>query len=259
MVKIATWNVNSVKARLPNLLAWLKAARPDVVLLQEIKTVEENFPRLELEALGYHAAVAGQKGYNGVAILSREPVEDLMRRLPGEPADEQARYLEGTTFGFRVASIYLPNGNPVESDKFSYKLRWMARLRDHVAELLSSERPAVLGGDYNVIPAAEDCYDPAAWAEDALFKPETRRAFRAILNLGVTDAFRALHREAGAYTYWDYQGIAWSADHGLRIDHLLLTPQAADRLAACQIDKAPRGKDKASDHTPVWCELEARR
>ena len=256
MVKIATWNVNSVKARLPNLLAWLAAAKPDVALLQEIKTVEDNFPRLEIEALGYHCAIGGQKAYNGVAILSRGAVEDLVPRLPGEPEDEQARYIEGTTLGLRVASIYLPNGNPVTTEKFPYKLRWMERLRGHAAEILKSEVPAVLGGDYNVIPAPEDCYDPAAWAGDALFKPESRRAFRAILNLGFTEAFRALHGEAGAYTFWDYQGRAWQAGNGIRIDHLLLSPQAADRLTACEIDTGPRGKEKASDHTPIWCELE---
>ncbi|MFQ5775189.1 MAG: exodeoxyribonuclease III [Kiloniellaceae bacterium] len=256
MVKIATWNVNSIKARLDNVLDWLDEARPDVALLQEIKTVEETFPLLEIKARGYEAVVVGQKAYNGVAILSRAPIEDAVTRLPGDPHDEQARYAEGTTFSIRVASIYLPNGNPVASDKYSYKLRWMDRLRAHVVDLLAGERPTVLGGDYNVIPAAADVYDPDGWAEDALFKPETRRAFRALLNLGLTDAFRALHPEGRGYTYWDYQGMAWANDQGLRIDHLLLSPQAADRLRACEIDRAPRAKDKASDHTPIWCELE---
>ena len=258
MVKIATWNVNSIKARLANVVAWLEAARPDVALLQEIKTVEDGFPLLEIKGLGYDALVVGQKAYNGVAILSREPIEDPVTRLPGEPEDAQARYAEGTTFGVRVASIYLPNGNPVGSDKYPYKLRWMARLHDHAATLLAGEQPVVLGGDYNVIPEPRDVYDPTGWAEDALFKPETRRAFRAIVNLGWTEAFRALHPGAErAYTFWDYQDMAWVNDAGLRIDHLLLSPQAADRLRACEIDKAPRGQDKASDHTPIWCELEA--
>jgi exodeoxyribonuclease-3 len=257
MVKIATWNVNSIKARLPNVLAWLSEAEPDVLLLQELKTVADNFPRLEFEAAGYRTAVVGQKAYNGVAIVSREAIEDLVTGLPGEPEDEQARYLEGSTCGLRVASIYLPNGNPVESEKYPYKLRWMARLRAHVVNLLAGERALVLGGDYNVIPAPEDVYEPAGWAGDALYKLETRRAFRALVNLGLSDAFRALHPEPGAYTYWDYKGVAWSADQGLRIDHLLLSPQAADRLTACEIDRKPRGREKASDHTPIWCELQA--
>jgi exodeoxyribonuclease-3 len=257
MVKIATWNVNSIKARLPNVLAWLNEAEPDVLLLQELKTVADNFPRLEFEAAGYRTAVVGQKAYNGVAIVSREAIEDLVTGLPGEPEDEQARYLEGSTCGLRVASIYLPNGNPVESEKYPYKLRWMARLRAHVVNLLAGERALVLGGDYNVIPAPEDVYEPAGWAGDALYKLETRRAFRALVNLGLSDAFRALHPEPGAYTYWDYKGVAWSADQGLRIDHLLLSPQAADRLTACEIDRKPRGREKASDHTPIWCELQA--
>ena len=256
MVKVATWNVNSIRARLPHVLDWLAAAQADVLLLQELKTVADNFPRLEIEAADYHTAVVGQKAYNGVAILSRQPIEDVLDRLPGDAGDDQARYVEGSTFGLRVASIYLPNGNPVETDKYPYKLAWMARLRAHVAGLLAGERAVVLGGDYNVIPAPEDVYDPAGWQDDALYKLDTRRAFRSIVNLGLTDAFRALHRGAGAYTYWSYQGIAWSADQGLRIDHLLLSPQAADRLAACEIDRGPRGTEKASDHTPIWCEIE---
>lgn len=257
MVKIATWNVNSIKARLPNVLDWLGTAAPDVALLQELKCRDDGFPRLEIEAQGYRCAVHGQKSYNGVAILSKEPIEDLRVGLPGDDSDEQARYLEGTTFGLRVASIYLPNGNPVASDKYPYKLAWMGRLRDHAAGLLEQEIPAVLGGDYNVIPAAEDCYDPKGWAGDALFKPETRQAFRSILNLGFTEAFRALRRQAGAYSFWDYQGGAWQNDHGIRIDHFLLSPQAADRLRDCVIDREPRGKKKASDHTPVICDLAA--
>ena len=257
MVKITTWNVNSIKARLPNVLAWLTAAEPDVVLLQELKCQEEGFPRLEIEALGYHYAMVGQKSYNGVAVLSKQPLEDPLARLPGAEADEQARYLEVTTFGIRVASIYLPNGNPPDSEKYPYKLAWMERLRARAQALLASERPFALGGDYNVIPAAEDCYDPAAWADDALFLPDSRRQFHALLNLGLTEAFRALHPGLRAYSYWDYQGAAWQADHGIRIDHVLLSPQAADRLVACAIDKSPRGEPKASDHTPVICELAA--
>ena len=258
---VATWNVNSVKARLANLLDRLDEARPDVALLQETKTVDEAFPRLEVEERGYNCALAGQKTYNGVAILSKYPLEDVRGALPGDRKDDQARYVEAWVdaagAGVRVASIYLPNGNPVDSDKYPYKLAWMDRLRRHAAALLAPEEAVVLGGDYNVIPAAEDVYDPAAWAGDALFRLESRRAFRRILHLGYTDAFRALHAEGGRYTFWDYQGRAFEADHGLRIDHLLLSPQAADRLKACDIDIARRGRPHASDHTPVWCELSA--
>ena len=258
-MKIATWNVNSIKARLANILDWLKTASPDVALLQETKTVAENFPRLEIEELGYNCAVVGQKSYNGVAILSKYPLDDVVETLPGDETDEQARYVQAWVdagdSGLRVASIYLPNGNPVDSEKYPYKLAWMDRLRSHAEILLASEEPIVLGGDYNVIPAAEDVYDPKGWSDDALFRLETRRRFRSVLNLGYTEAFRALHAEAGRYSFWDYQRRAFEADRGLRIDHLLLSPQAADRLTACDIDTVPRGQQKASDHTPVWCEI----
>lgn len=254
-MKIATWNVNSIKARLPNVLDWLKTAEPDVVLLQEIKTVDDGFPRLEIEDLGYDCAVHGQKSYNGVAILSRRGLEDVSAGLPGDDGDEQARYLEATVDGVRVATIYLPNGNPTDSDKYPYKLSWMARLKDRAADLLADERPVVLGGDYNVIPSDDDVHDPVAWQGDALIKPETRAAFREILWLGYTDAFRAKVTTPHKYSFWDYQGGAWQKDHGIRIDHLLLSPQAADRLVDAGIDSRPRGKEKASDHTPVWCEL----
>ncbi|HMB76002.1 MAG TPA: exodeoxyribonuclease III [Kiloniellaceae bacterium] len=255
MVTIATWNVNSIKARLPNALDWLKDFAPDVALLQEVKCLAENFPRLEIEDLGYNVAVVGQKSYNGVALLSKEPLEDLQEGLPGDDDDEQARYLEATTFGLRVASIYLPNGNPIDTEKFPYKLAWMERLRARAEALLALEEPTILGGDYNVIQNDDDVYDPKAFADDALFQPETRAAFRRILNLGFTEAYRALHHEAHRYSFWDYQGGAWQKDNGLRIDHLLLSPQAADRLEDCDIDRKPRGQPKASDHTPVWCRL----
>ncbi len=258
-MKIATWNVNSIRARLPRVLEWLDGARPDVALLQEIKTADEGFPRLEIEELGYNIAVAGQKTYNGVAILSKFPIEDVTAALPGDPGDEQARYLEAVTGSdgllIRVASIYLPNGNPVDSEKFPYKLRWMERLHDHARGLLDFDEAFVLGGDYNIAPADGDVYDPDGWADDALCRPESRARFRAILHLGLTEAYRALHGEAGAYSFWDYQSGRWQRDQGLRIDHLLLSPQAADRLEACDIDRRPRGKPKASDHTPVWCTL----
>ncbi len=255
MTTIASWNVNSIKARLPNALDWLKSAEPDVVLLQELKCIDDNFPRLEIEELGYNVVTHGQKTYNGVAILSKSPPEDVMVGLPGDKKDEQARYLEATIDGLRIASIYLPNGNPIKTEKFTYKLAWMDRLIAHAEDLLASEQPVVLGGDYNVIPQDEDVYDTRAFANDALTQPESRQRFRTLLNLGFTDALRALHREPHLYTFWDYQGGGWQNDHGLRIDHFLLSPQAADRLESCEVDREPRGKPKASDHTPVVCRL----
>lgn len=260
MVKIATWNVNSIKARLPNVLAWLKDAKPDVALLQEIKCQTDGFPRLEIEDLGYNCAVVGQKSYNGVAILSRSRIEDVREKLPGHDGDDHARYVEGvTTFGplvLRVASIYLPNGNPVTTDKWTYKLHWMERLRDHARDILTLEEAVVLGGDYNVCPTDDDVYDAEAWANDALCRPESRAAFRRIVNLGYTEAYRTLHpNNVHRYTFWDYQAGAWAKDFGLRIDHLLLSPKAADRLSACNIDRNERGREKASDHVPIWCEL----
>jgi exodeoxyribonuclease-3 len=240
-MKIATWNVNSVKARLQHLLAWLKSAQPDVALLQELKCIADAFPRLEIEDLGYNCAVIGQKSYNGVAILSKRPMEDLLEGLPGDKTDTQARYLEATVEGVRVASLYLPNGNPVASEKYPYKLAWMARLEAHVRDRLALEEPLILGGDYNVAPSDEDVYDPARFKDDALARPETRRAFRSLLNLGLTEAFRALHREPHLYSYWDY-GRAFDDDEG-------------DRLASCEIDREPRKQAKPSDHTPVCLEL----
>jgi len=255
-IKIATWNVNSVKARLPNVLAWLKEAQPDVVLLQEIKCVDENFPRQDLEDAGYNVACHGQKTYNGVAILSKSPLEDVERRLPDGEGDDHARYIEATVFGkVRVASIYLPNGNPLGTEKFSYKLAWMDRLKAHMARGLADGEMRVYGGDYNVIPTDDDVYSPAAFAGDALMQPESRAKFRALLHLGFTDAFRAFNSLPHQYSYWDYQAGAWQKDHGLLIDFLLLSPPAADALTNSGIDKGPRGKEKASDHTPVWCEL----
>ena len=258
-MKIATWNVNSIRARLPNVIEWLGKASPDVVLLQEVKTVAENFPTHELEELGFNCAVAGQKSYNGVAILSRFPIQDIIKYLPGDGEDNQARYIEAWidagSGGVRVASIYLPNGNPTSSPKYPYKLAWMDRLQSHASHLLINEEPVVLGGDYNVVPSDDDVYDPKGWEDDALCRPETRARFRAILYLGYTEAFRALNTEIGHYTFWDYQGRAFEADRGLRIDHFLLSPQAADRLKSCKIDVVPRGRTKASDHTPVLCEL----
>ncbi len=259
-MRIATFNVNSIKARLNNLVQWLEEAKPDVVCLQELKCVDDAFPRDAIEALGYNLAVHGQKTYNGVAILSKFPLEDILTGLPGDDSDEQARYVEAVVCApdavLRIASIYLPNGNPVDTEKYPYKLGWMDRLTVHAAGLLKAEEMLVLAGDYNVIPHADDCHDPEAWAEDALFKPETRTRFYELLNLGFTDAFRACHTEPNRYSFWDYQRGAWQKDNGIRIDHLLLSPQAADHLVACDIDKTPRGREKPSDHTPVWIELD---
>ena len=254
-MKIATWNVNSAKARLPLITDWLRAASPDVVLFQEIKCETAAFPASAFEDLGYHVNAVGQKAYNGVALLSKAPAEDLLTRLPGEPEDEQARYVEATVSGVRIASLYLPNGNPVPGEKFAYKLRWMDRLHNHARTLLAQEIPVVLGGDYNIIPEARDVFSPQAFAGDALFRPESRAKFRALLNLGLTEAYRALHDDDRAYTFWDYQAGSWPRDNGLRIDHFLLSPQAADRLAGCTIDRGPRGLEKASDHTPVILDL----
>jgi exodeoxyribonuclease-3 len=258
-MRIATWNVNSVKQRLDHLTGWLKERQPDVVCLQEIKCVDEAFPALEIEALGYNVAVHGQKTFNGVAILSKRPLEDVRRGLPGDPSDEQARYIEAVvptgTGVVRVASIYLPNGNPPDTGKYTYKLAWMERLNRHARELLALEEPLVLAGDYNVIPTARDVHDPAAWAGDALFLPQTRAAFQAITHLGLTDALRACDDRDGLYTFWDYQAGAWPRNNGIRIDHLLISPQAADRLETCVIDREMRAKEKPSDHVPVWIDL----
>jgi exodeoxyribonuclease-3 len=255
---VASFNVNSINARLDNLLAWLRRATPDIVALQELKAVEEQVPLMQLRALGYEAAVLGQKSYNGVALLAKRPIEDVRRGLPGDDADPQARYLEATIAGIRVAAIYLPNGNPPDTDKFAYKLAWLERLRRHAAMLLEGDLPVVLAGDFNVIPEPIDCHDPKAWEGDALFRPESRRAFRALVHLGFYDAFRALHpNERNAYTFWDYQGGAFQTDAGIRIDHLLLSAPALDRLSRVWIDKEPRGRPKASDHTPILAELES--
>lgn len=252
MIRIATWNVNSIKARLDNVTAWLRSAEPDVVLLQELKCTTDAFPAEAIEQLGYTAAVVGQKSYNGVALLSKRPISHVADRLPGDDEDTQARWVEATIDGdLRVASLYLPNGNPAPGPKYDYKLAWMDRLADRIRDLMDGDRPFVLGGDYNVIPAEIDCYDPAAWRDDALFLLDTRRKWRTLVNLGLTDALRAVDAGPGRYTYWDYQGRAWPADNGIRIDHFLLSPGAADRLDSCTIDREPRGREKASDHTPV--------
>ena len=267
MIKIATFNVNSLRARIGNVLSWLKHAQPDVALFQEIKCLDTELPRLEIEDLGYNFEAVGQKSYNGVAILSKRPFMIEARRLPGGEGDDHARYIEAVIDvadgkrhkALRVASIYLPNGNPVDTDKFSYKLAWLERLNEHARNLLELEEPLVLGGDYNVVPTDDDVYDPVGWANDALCRPESRAGFFRLLNLGYVDAFRAVHSEPHQYTFWDYQAGRWQRGEGLRIDHLLLSPQAADSLDDCQIDQTPRKTDKPSkpsDHTPIWCSLD---
>jgi exodeoxyribonuclease-3 len=259
-MKIATWNVKSIRARLEPALAWLNQAKPDVVCLQEIKCQDEVFPREPFESLGYNCAVHGQKSYNGVAILSKYPLEDVTPRLPGGEGDDHSRYLEAVVSGakgvVRVASLYAPNGNPVESPKFDYKLAWLERLNRHAAKLLAAEEPVVLMGDYNIIPQDKDAHNPKGWIKDALFQPQSKAALRRIENLGYADAFRMLHPEGGHYTFWDFFG-SWERDNGIRIDHILLSPQAADRLMACEIDRHVRGdSEKPSDHVPIWCELD---
>lgn len=268
-MKIATFNINGVKARIGALTDWLETAKPDVALLQEIKSIDENFPREVFEDMGYNVETHGQKGFNGVAILSRFPLEDVVRGLPGDASDEQARWIEATVVGekaVRICCLYLPNGNPVDLDadgtpvaggKYAYKLGWMDRLHARAQQLLSGEEPALMAGDYNIIPQRADAKRPDAWTDDALFRPQSRAAFRRILNLGFTEAFRARQSGDGHYSFWDYQAGAWDRDDGIRIDHFLLTPQCADLLSDCWIEKDVRGRDKPSDHVPVWIDIAA--
>ncbi len=249
MVSLVTWNVNSIKARLPIVRDWIAANTPDVVCLQEIKTPE--FPAFEFESMGYRCLFVGQKSYNGVAILSRLPIAAAERELPDGEGDDHARFIAADIAGLHVINIYLPNGNPIGTDKFTYKLAWMDRLHRHLAALMDADRPFVIGGDFNIIPDDIDCYDPRAWVGDALFQPESRGRYRALINLGLTDALRAVNPKPHLYTFWDYQAGRWQRDQGIRIDHWLLSPEAADRLEGCVVDRAPRGLEKASDHTPV--------
>ncbi len=260
-MKIATYNINGIKARLQALSDWLDEAQPDVALLQEIKSVDENFPREHFEDKGYIVETHGQKSFNGVAILSKLPLEDVSRGLPGDDDDEQARWIEATVVGdktaVRLCGLYLPNGNPAPGPKYDYKLAWMERLRARAVDLLAAEEPALMAGDYNVIPQAEDAAKPDSWREDALFLPQTRDAYRRILNLGFTEAFRARTAGPGHYSFWDYQAGAWQRNNGIRIDHVLMTPQCADLMVDCGIDKDIRAREKPSDHVPVWVELDA--
>jgi exodeoxyribonuclease-3 len=259
-MKIATWNVNSIKARVENTVAWLLEAKPDIVCLQELKCEDQAFPAQAFEDLGYNVLTHGQKTYNGVAILSKVKAEDVRRGLDGEPEDTQARYLEAVFHAMghmlRVASIYLPNGNPPDTDKFAYKLRWMDRLRSHIENLLKLEEPLILAGDFNIIPTGNDARYPENWLGDALFRPESKAKFRQILNMGLSDAVRQIHGEAtDLYSFWDYQAGAWQKNNGIRIDHLLLSPQAADLLSTASIDKHVRAWDRPSDHVPAIIEI----
>jgi exodeoxyribonuclease III len=264
-LSIATWNINGIKARIETLVAWLKEASPDIVALQEIKSVDEGFPRAEIEALGYHVETHGQKGFNGVALLSKTSPLEVHRGLPmldtNDEPDEQARYIEGLyAFGdrvIRVGGLYLPNGNPLGTEKFPYKLNWMKRLEARARHLLELEEPLVLCGDYNVIPQAIDCLDPSAWMGDALFQPESRSAYQRLLNLGLMDAVRATDSGPNVYTFWDYQAGSWQKNNGIRIDHHLLSAEAAARLESVRIDKHVRGWEKPSDHVPVVITLAA--
>jgi exodeoxyribonuclease-3 len=256
-MKLATFNVNGIRARLPRLLEWLDREKPDIVCLQELKCANESLPTADIEAAGYGAVWHGQKGFNGVAILARGTNPELRQTgLPGDPDDSHSRYIEAEVGGLIVASIYLPNGNPVGTDKFDFKLRWMERLAARAAELLDEERPIVLVGDWNVVPEDRDVFSARATAHDALLQPETRAAYRRIVTQGWTDALRALHPdEPRLFTFWDYTAGCWQRDAGFRIDHLLCSPEAADRLRSAGVDKWARAEEKASDHAPTWVEI----
>lgn len=259
-MRIATWNINSIKQRIDNLCAWLSERSPDIVCLQETKCIDEAFPREPLEALGYNVVVHGQKAFNGVALLSKFRFDEVKPRLPGDDSDDHARFLEAVISvgprALRVASLYLPNGNPPDTERFSYKIKWMGRLFDYSSERLQLEEPLILAGDFNVIPTELDARNPAKWVGDALFDARTRQRFRALCNLGLTDAVRAATDGPGPFTFWDYQAGAWQKNDGIRIDHLVLSPQAADRIMAVGVDKGVRSWEKPSDHVPVWADLD---
>ncbi|MEL6409226.1 MAG: exodeoxyribonuclease III [Pseudomonadota bacterium] len=259
-MKIASFNINGIKARLPALTQWLDEAAPDIAILQEIKSVDEGFPREVFEERGYQVETHGQKSFNGVALLSKHPLEDVMRGLPGDETDDQARWIEATVMGaataMRICGLYQPNGNPTPGPKYDYKLAWMERMQTRAEELLAAEEPFFMAGDYNIIPQDEDAARPDAWREDALARPESRAAYRKLVNLGLTDAFRARVQSDGHYTFWDYQAGAWNRNDGIRIDHFLLSPQAADLMTDCGIDKDIRDREKPSDHVPIWVEFD---
>jgi exodeoxyribonuclease III len=255
-MKIATFNVNGVNGRLSILLRWLSEAKPDVVCLQELKAAQEKFPEAAIQEAGYGAIWHGQKSWNGVAILARgaEPVE-TRRGLPGDRDDMHSRYLEAAVNGLLIGCLYLPNGNPAPGPKFDYKLRWFGRLTSHAKELLATDMPVVLAGDFNVMPTELDVYNPERWEGDALFRPEVREAYKRLLQQGWTDAVRKLHPDERIYTFWDYFRNAWGRNAGLRLDHLLLSPSVAGRLMGAGVDREVRGWEKASDHAPTWIEL----
>ncbi len=254
-MKIVTWNVNSIRMRLPIVSQWLTDNQPDVVLLQELKCMNEAFPRQEIEDLGYNVATHGQKTFNGVAILSKKPLEDVVCGLPTFSDDEQARYIEAVTGSIRVASVYVPNGQEVGSDKYAYKLDFMGKLRQHMEQLLEFEEICVVGGDYNIAPTEMDVHHPEAWRDKILCSNQERSAFRSLLNLGYQDAIRIFHQGIGPFSWWDYRSQGYANNEGLRIDHLLLSPMASDCVTDCNVDPLPRGLDKPSDHAPVWCQL----
>lgn len=260
MLTIATWNVNSIKSRLHQLLPYLKEKSPDILLLQELKCLEEAFPAMEIESLGYNIAAFGQKTYNGVAVLSKYPIDESIKGLPGDDSDEAARYIESVISlkdrAIRVASVYVPNGQAVGTDKFAYKLRFFDRLHTHLKTLLSYEEMLVIGGDYNVAPEAIDVYDPKSLEGTVCFHPEERIRFRKYLHMGFTDAYRTIHPETHHYSWWDYRSRGWEYNRGMRIDHLLLSPEAVDALQECDIETQMRGQERSSDHVPVWCKLQ---
>ena len=258
LMKIASFNINGIKARTPALINWLKESKPDVALLQEIKSIDEAFPKETFEDLGYNVETNGQKSFNGVAILSKYPLREIKRGLPGDKSDEQARWIEGTICAsneLKICCLYLPNGNPLPGPKYDYKLAWMDRLYLRAQELLRSEQTSLMAGDFNIIPQIEDAATPEVWKNDALFKLESRAKFRKILNLGFLDAFRACNDGPGHYSFWDYQAGAWDRNDGIRIDHFLLSPTCADVLNDCKIDSDIRGREKPSDHVPIWIKL----
>lgn len=258
-MKIASWNVNSIKARKDHVIKYLQDTDLDVLMVQELKGLD--FPAEDFKAICYETAAVTQKAYNGVAIFSKTPITIIHEKLPpisqDDDSDEQARYIECETNGLRIIDIYLPNGNPVGTEKFTYKLSWMERLKNRLKELKENDIPFIIGGDFNVIPEEKDCHDPKAWKDDALFQPESRAALRSLINIGLYDAFRIYNKSAGQFTFWDYQAGAWQKDNGIRIDHFLLSPEITDRLLNCTIDKTPRGWKKPSDHTPIIIEIAA--
>ena len=254
-MKIATWNVNSLRARMPVVLDWLEQAKPDVVLLQEIKVSAEQFPAEPPEELGYNLAICGEPGRNGVAILAKSPIERVAQCVPGDDTDQEARYIEAVVGTVRVASVYVPNGTAVGSDRFAYKLAFLDRLRAHAQELLLLDEAVVIGGDFNVAPQPLDVYDPAALEGTICYHPDERAKYRALVHLGFYDAYRVVEPRTAAYTWWHYQGRSFKANQGLRIDHLLLSPQATDLLEGSGIDAEQRAAKVPSDHVPVWCTL----